>query len=213
MDAKELKILIQKALEQYLLNVFAKSEFKWKKNSLRFERKREQLEQSILFFFTPPKYNDDNSIGHLNIMVKFDSNDVNNVASKLKGATNKFENIDTFINVDAGLIVEQKAISWRPTTSEELNQILETKIKPLIVNEIIPFLDQRTTLQNLIKDFERKENFFFWTSNGDVALRAIAMYTIMGDTKKAKETAKEYYLKDESYKIKYNNVLSHFSLS
>lgn len=208
METKEIKGFLQKDLEYFLLDDLIKSGFKWKKGALKFQRKKDAFEQSILFFFTPSKYHDDKSIGHLNIMIRFDSDEINKVASELKGSNNKFDNVDVVVNVDAGLIVGSNAISWRPSSIDEMNKLIETKIKPLIVDEIIPFLNNRGEIQNVLKDFEANEKYFFWTSNGEVALRAITMYSILNNTEDAKKVAEKYFLENDTYRERYKNVLN-----
>lgn len=212
MKAIELKNIMQKAIEDYLLPNLEKNGFKWKRGSSRFQREKNDFEQSILFFISPSKYSDDNSIGHISIMVRFNSKDVNNVASTLKGAKNKLEQIDIIVNVDLGLIVGSHAIDWRPLSIDDLNRIFKEDITDLILNKIVPFLDERSKIQDLLNDFENKKSYIFWTSNGEVALRAIAMYSIVGKSEIAKKVATDYYLNDEAYRILYKNVLSYFEL-
>lgn len=208
METKEIKSILQNSLEHYLLEYLVKSGFKWKKGALKFQRKKDDFEQSILFFFTPSKYQDDNTIGHLNIMVRLDSDEINNVANELKDSNNKFDDIDTVINVDAGLIVGSNAISWRPSDIDDLNKIIEKEISSLIIDKIVPFLDSRGEIQKVLKDFETNEKYFFWTSNGEVALRAIAMYSILNDIENAKKVANKYFLEDKAYRERYKNVLN-----
>jgi hypothetical protein len=213
MDAKELKNTIRNAIERHLLQNLLGHGFKWKKRSLCFQRKKGDFEQSILFFFSRPKYSDDNSIMHLNIMIHFDSKEVNKIASELKGASGKFDQVDTVLNVDAGLIAGSNAIGWRPVSVMDLNDIFVNNIRPLILRDILPFLDSRKKIQDLLKDFENNEKYIFWTSNGEVALRIITMYSIVGKKEMAEKVAKTYYLDDAAYKTRYKNVLSHFSIS
>ena len=213
MKAIELKNIMQKAIEENLLLTLGKKGFKWKRGSFCFQRKTNDFEQSILFFISPPKYSDDNSIGHINIMIRFNSKDVNKIASELKGATNKFDQIDMVVNVNAGLIVGAHAVDWRPISIDDLNEIFKENILSLILSKIVPFLDERSKIQDLLNDFERKMNYIFWTSSGEVTLRAIAMYSIVGKSEIAKKVATDYYLNDETYKILYKNVLSHFELA
>ena len=52
--------------------------------------------QSILFFLSPIKYYDDESIGHITIMIRLDAPKITEIATQLKGANNKFDAIDTF---------------------------------------------------------------------------------------------------------------------
>jgi len=212
MKAKELKSIIQDIIESHLLSNLVEHEFKWRKGILSFNRKWSDFEQSILFFFSPPKYSDDNSIGHINIMIRFDSKDVNKVASELKGAMNKFDQVDTVINVNVGLVIGFHAIDWRPISITDLNNIFFNDIKPLILNRILPFLDKRGKMQDLVNDFENKANYIFWTSKGEVALRIITMYSILGKKEMAKKIARKYYFDDEFYKIRYKNVLNYFSI-
>ena len=73
MEIKELKSILQDTIEKNLLHYFLEHKFKWKKSNLCFQRKWGDFEQSILFFFSPSKYSDDSSIGHISIMMRFDS--------------------------------------------------------------------------------------------------------------------------------------------
>jgi hypothetical protein len=212
MEAKELKYIIERTIEEYFLPNLEKYGFKWKKRSLCFQRQKGDFEQSILFFFSPSKYNDDSSIGHINVMIRFDSKDINEVASKLQDVTKKLEQIDTVVNVDIGLIVGSNAIGWRPSSTDNLKKIFKEDIMLLIINKIVPFLEERSKIQDLLNDFENKMKYIFWTSNGEVALRAIAMYSIIEKNEIAKKVAGDYYLHDEAYKKRYKNVLCHFGL-
>jgi hypothetical protein len=212
MEAKELKSIFYEIIENNLLHNLLEHEFKWKKSSLCFQRKWGDFEQSILFFFSPSKYNDDSSIGHISIMIRFDSKEINKVASELKGAINKFDQVDTVINVDVGLILGSNAIDWRPLSITDLNNVFSNDIKPFILSKILPFLDSKREMQDLLNDFENKAKYIFWTSNGEVALRIITMYYILGEKKKAEKIARTYYLGDEAYKNRYKNVLNYFSI-
>ena len=213
MKAQELKDVMQNAIENHLLHNLLNNGFKWKKSSLCFARKRGDFDQSIHFYISPPKYSDDNSLGHINIMLHFNSKEVNRIASDLKGAKSKFEQIEILVNVDVGLVIGSHAISWRPKSIEELTYLFENEIKSLLLNQIVPFFDSREKMQDLLTDFENEANYFFWTSNAAVALRAIAMYAIIGKNETAEKVARKYYLTDKAYKKSYINVLNYFSIA
>ena len=94
----------------------------------------------------------------------------------------------------------------------DLNNVFSNDIKPFIFSKILPFLDNKREMQDLLNDFENKAKYIFWTSNGEVALRIIAMYCILGKKKIAEKIARMYYLDDEAYKNRYKNVLNYFSI-
>lgn len=210
MDAKQVKLALQECIESHLADYFVKSGFKWKNRSLTFQRKTNDFVQNVIFFFTPSRYTSDDSIGSLNIMVRFDSKEINHVANKLNEPCSEFEKIDTVLNVDAGIIASPSATVWHLSSIEALEEVVESKIVSLIVDDIIPFLDSRREISTILKDFESCERYIFWTSNGGVALRVIAMYYILGDFESAKKIAKEYYESDGDYKKRYKNILSRF---
>lgn len=212
MKAKEIKSILQNSLGLFLTDPLAKSGFQWRKGSLKFQRKKDDFTQSILFFFTPSRYQDDKSIGHLNIMVRFDSSTINVVANEFKGSKSKFDEIDTVINVDIGLIIGNGAIDWRPSSIDDLNKIVKNEIAPLIIDKIVPFLDNRGKIRQVLDDFEANKTYFFWTSNGEVALRAISMYSIINDIENARKVANIYLLNDEIYKERYKNVLKNLNI-
>ena len=118
MKAKELRSLFRVSIEKDLADLLFKYGFKWRHGSIKFQRSKGDFVQSILFFLTPSKYPDDKSIGHISIMIRLDSKEITKVATRLKGANNKFDAIDTVLNVNAGLISGSKAIEWRPTLSK-----------------------------------------------------------------------------------------------
>ena len=157
METKEIKTLLRTNLESILSKTFAQYGFKWKKSSCKFQRKMEDFEQSILFFFspaklfflTPSKYQDDKSIGHISIMIRLDSKEINKLATILKGAETKFDSIETVVNVNVGLIVGKKAINWKPISIEEMNRLIETDIKSLLAEKIVPFLNDRGNIRKI----------------------------------------------------------------
>ena len=212
MKAEELKNIMQSTIESHLLHNLLENGFKWKKSSLIFARKRGDFEQSIHFYISPPKYSDDNSMGHISIMIRFNSKEVNQVASELIGAKSKFEQIEILVNVDVGLVIDSHAIGWRPKSIEELTCLFENDIKSLLLTQIVPFFDSREKMQDLLTDFENEANYFFWTSSAAVALRAIAMYSIIGKNETAEKVARKYYLTDKAYRKRYMNVLNYFSI-
>lgn len=207
MEAKALKAFFKTSIESILVDQLLKFGFKWKPGSLKFRRSKDDFDQSILFFITPAKYQDDKSIGHISMMIRFDSKKITKVATSLKGADNKFDAIDTVVNVNAGLVCDTKAVEWRPTSVEDMNLLIEKEIKPLIIEKIIPFLDDRSTIRNVLDDFENQKIYFFSNSNDVVALLAIAMYTMQHNTERAKKVASKYLLPDEVYRERYKNLL------
>ena len=88
-----------------------------------------------------------------------------------------------------------------------MNLLIEKEIKPLIIEKIIPFLDDRSTIRNVLDDFENQKIYFFSNSNDVVALLAIAMYTMQHNTERAKKVASKYLLPDEAYRERYKNLL------
>ena len=207
MEAKELKFFFKTGVENVLADQLSSYGFKWRHGSLKFQRSKDDFVQSILFFLTPSKYQDDKSIVHISIMIRLDSNEITKVATSLKGVNNKFDAIDTVLNVNAGLISGSKAIEWRPTSIEDMNILIEKEIKPLIIEKIIPFLNDRSTMNNVLDDFENHNTYFFSNSNDVVALLAIAMYTMQHNTERAKKIASKYLLPDEVYRERYKNLL------
>ena len=207
MEAKELKFFFKTGVENVLADQLSSYGFKWRHGSLKFQRSKDDFVQSILFFLTPSKYQDDKSIVHISIMIRLDSNEITKVATSLKGVNNKFDAIDTVLNVNAGLISGSKAIEWRPTSIEDMNILIEKEIKPLIIEKIIPFLNNRSTVHDILDDFENRKTYFFSNSNDVVALLAIAMYCLQNKLESANKVANEYLLSDDIYREKYKNVL------
>lgn len=207
METKEIKTLLRTNLESILSKTFAQYGFKWKKSSCKFQRKMEDFEQSILFFFSPAKLFDDKSLGHIDIMIRLDSKEINKLATILKGAETKFDSIETVVNVNVGLIFGKKAINWKPISIEEMNRLIETDIKSLLVEKIVPFLNDRGNIRKVLNDFENTEPYFFSNSNDVVALLAITMYSMLNDHESARKVAAKYYLPDEIYRKKYKTLL------
>lgn len=177
------------------------------KGSMGFQRNKGDFSQSILFFLSPIKHYDDKSIGHITIMIRLDAPKITEIATQLKGANNKFDAIDTFINVDAGIFVGTHTLEWRPTSIDNMNELIENNIKPLIINTIVPTLNSRSSVQNVLNDFENSENYLFANSKEVNALLAIAMYYIQNDIANAKKVINEFLLSDDVYRERYKDAL------
>lgn len=206
MKAKELRSLFRVSIEKDLADLLFKYGFKWRHGSIKFQRSKGDFVQSILFFLTPSKYPDDKSIGHISIMIRLDSKEITKVATTLKGANNTFEAIDTVVNINAGFVSDTQAIDWRPTSIVDMNLLIEQKIKPFIIEKIIPFLDERSSMKHVLNDFENHNTYFFLNSNEVVALLAIAMYCLQSDLEHARTVANDYFKSDDIYREKYKNV-------
>lgn len=61
--------------------------------------------------------------------------------------------------------------------------------------EIICFLDERTTIQDLLADIENNNDYIWWSSKWNSILRIISMYSIIVNMAKAKVLAQLYYKK------------------
>lgn len=71
--------------------------------------------------------------------------------------------------------------------------------------ETICFLDERTTIQDLLADIENNNDYIWWSSKWNSILRVISMYSIIVNMANAKVPAQLYYKKDESVAL-YRNV-------
>ena len=78
--------------------------------------------------------------------------------------------------------------------------------------EILSFLDEKTTIQDLLTDFENNKDYIWWTSKEGSILRIITMYSMTGNKARAIELAKSYYQKDKCGAL-YRNVLRYFEKS
>lgn len=87
-----------------------------------------------------------------------------------------------------------------------MNLLIEQKIKPFIIEKIIPFLDERSSMKHVLNDFENHNRYFFLNSNEVVALLAIAMYCLQSDLERARTVANVYFKSDDIYREKYKNV-------
>ena len=67
-------------------------------------------------------------------------------------------------------VSDTQAIDWRPTSIDDMNLLIEQKIKPFIIEQIIPFLDERSSMKHVLNDFENHNRYFFLNSNEVVAL-------------------------------------------
>ena len=88
-----------------------------------------------------------------------------------------------------------------------MNELIENNIKPLIINTIVPTLNNRSSVQNVLNDFENSENYLFANSKEVNALLAIAMYYMQNDIANAKKVINEYLLSDDVYRERYKDAL------
>lgn len=54
--------------------------------------------------------------------------------------------------------------------------------------EILSFLNERTTIQNILMDFENNKDYIWWNSKDHSILMIITMYYITGNEKKLKNS-------------------------
>ena len=71
MTAKELKKILQDIISEMLKPILNENEFAFQKSSCSFVRNIGDFKQSVKFYFTPIRYSDDQSIGHLSIRIWF----------------------------------------------------------------------------------------------------------------------------------------------
>lgn len=206
MTAKELKEILQEILSEMLQSIFSENGFSYRKSSCSFMRIIGDFKQIIKFYFTPIRYSDDQSIGHLSIRIWLNSDVIEEKASTLINATAKIDKIDVVANIDYGLITGKEAIIFFPQSVLDLRELFRFKIIPSMLNKVIPWLDAKTKMITLVEDYFKEEKYMDWSSSNEVALRIIAICLLMNDIITAKKIACKEFTKPNTGK-KYKKIL------
>lgn len=206
MTAKELKEVLQEVLSDMLQSILRENGFSYRKSSCSFIRNIGDFKQIIKFYFTPIRYSDDQSIGHLSIRIWLNSDVIEEKASKLINATAKIDKIDVVANIDYGLIIGKEAAIFYPNSESDLRDIFRTIIIPCMLNKIIPWLNAKTKMITLVDDYFKEEKYMDWSSSNEVALRIIAICLLMNDIITAKKIACKEFTKPNTG-IKYKKIL------
>ncbi|KAA5478378.1 MULTISPECIES: hypothetical protein [Bacteroidales] len=206
MTAKELKKILQDIISEMLKPILNENEFAFQKSSCSFVRNIGDFKQSVKFYFTPIRYSDDQSIGHLSIRIWLESDAIEETASTLVNAVSKLDKVDVVVNVDYGLITGNEAVIFYPNSISDLKEIFRTRIVPCMLNEIIPWLNTKTQMVALVNDYFDKKEYMNWSSSNAVALRIIAICFLLNDIITAKKIAYAEFTKPNTG-VKYKNIL------
>jgi len=209
MKAEELRIAIRNVLEKEVVSALSKYGYSWNRTKMCFHRKVGDFRQTILINSSNnPRFTE--GIGYISFHLFFNSTKIENMASLLVDAKNDFEKIGIVLNINSGLISNKEAVSFDLQSVEDIPAIFNFDVMPFM--EILDFLDNKTTVQDILNDFENNENYIWWSSKEASILSIIAMYCLTGNEMKAKELARLYYQMPTCGK-KYKNVLWYFNES
>ena len=209
MKAEELRIAIRNVLEQGFISTLSEYGYSWNKAKMCFHRKVGDFKQTILInSSTTPRFT--GGIGYISIHLFYNSPKIEKMASVLVDAKAAFEKIDIVLNINSGFISGKEAVSFDLPSIDHLPSIFNLDQMPF--KEILDFLDKKTTIQDLLIDFENNEDYIWWTSREGSILRIIAMYNITGNEAKAKKLAQLYYHSNKC-SVRYKNVLRYFDES
>lgn len=209
MKAEELRIAIRNVLEQGFISTLSKYGYSWNKSKMCFHRKVGDFKQTILINSSVnPQFT--NGIGYISIHLFYNSPKIEKMASVLVDAKSNFEKVNIVLNINSGFISGKEAVSFDLCSVDNLPDIFNLDDLPF--KEILSFLDEKTTIQDLLTDFENNKDYIWWTSKEGSILRIITMYSMTGNKARAIELAKSYYQKDKCGAL-YRNVLRYFEKS
>lgn len=209
MKAEELRIAIRNVLEQGFISTLSKYGYSWNKSKMCFHRKVGDFKQTILINSSVnPQFT--NGIGYISIHLFYNSPKIEKMASVLVDAKSNFEKVNIVLNINSGFISGKEAVSFDLCSVDNLPDIFNLDDLPF--KEILSFLDKKTTIQDLLTDFENNKDYIWWTSKEGSILRIITMYSMTGNKARAIELAKSYYQKDKCGAL-YRNVLRYFEKS
>lgn len=209
MKAEELRIAIRNVLEQCFVSALSKMGYSWNKTKMCFHRKIGDFKQTILInSSTNTRFTD--GIGYISIHLFYNSPKIEKMASVLVDAKSNFEKVNIVLNINSGFISGKEAVSFDLCSVDNLPDIFNLDDLPF--KEILSFLDEKTTIKDLLTDFENNKDYIWWTSKEGSILRIITMYSMTGNKARAIELAKLYYQKDKCGAL-YRNVLRYFEKS
>lgn len=208
MKAEELRIAIRNVLEQGVISTLSKYGYSWNKSKMCFHRKVGDFKQTILINSSVnPRFT--NGIGYISFHLFYNS-------PKLKDGfcsdrcQNRFEKVGNVLNINSGFISGKGAVSFDLLSLDDLLNVFNLDNMPF--KEILSFLNERTTIQDILMDFENNKDYIWWNYKYHSILIIITMYYITGNEKKAKELAISYYQNDKCGRW-YKNVLRYFEES
>lgn len=108
------------------------------------------------------------------------------MASVLIDAKTDFEKVGIVLNINSGFISGKRAVSFDLLSLDELLNVFNLDNMPF--KEILSFLNERTTIQNILMDFENNKDYIWWNSKDHSILMIITMYYITGNEKKLKNS-------------------------
>lgn len=185
MKAEELRIAIRNVLEQGFISTLSKYGYSWNKSKMCFHRKVGDFKQTILINSSVnPRFT--NGIGYISIHLFYNSPKIEKMASVLIDAKTDFEKVGIVLNINSGFISGKGAVSFDLLSLDELLNVFNLDNMPF--KEILSFLNERTTIQNILMDFENNKDYIWWNSKDHSILMIITMYYITGNEKKLKNS-------------------------
>ena len=174
-----------------------------------FHRKVGDFKQTILINSSVnPRFT--NGIGYISFHLFYNSPKIEKMASVLIDAKTDFEKVGNVLNINSGFISGKGAVSFDLLSLDDLLNVFNLDNMPF--KEILSFLNERTTIKDILMDFENNKDYIWWNYKYHSILMIITMYYITGNEKKAKELAISYYQNDKCGRW-YKNVLRYFEES
>lgn len=190
MKAEELRIAIRNVLEQGVISTLSKYGYSWNKSKMCFHRKVGDFKQTILINSSVnPRFT--NGIGYISFHLFYNSPKIEKMASVLIDAKTDFEKVGNVLNINSGFISGKGAVSFDLLSLDDLLNVFNLDNMPF--KEILSFLNERTTIQDILMDFENNKDYIWWNYKYHSLIIIITMYYITGNEKKAKELAISYY--------------------
>lgn len=153
MKAEELRIAIRNVLEQGFISTLSKYGYSWNKSKMCFHRKVGDFKQTILINSSVnPRFT--NGIGYISIHLFYNSSKIEKMASVLIDAKTDFEKVGIVLNINSGFISGKGSVSFDLLSLDDLLNVFNLNNMPF--KEILSFLNERTTIQDLLMDFENK---------------------------------------------------------
>ena len=154
MKAEELRIAIRNVLEQGVISTLSKYGYSWNKSKMCFHRKVGDFKQTILINSSVnPRFT--NGIGYISIHLFYNSPKVEKMASVLIDAKTDFAKVKNVLNINSGFISGKGAVSFDLLSLDDLLNVFNLDNMPF--KEILSFLNERTTIQDILMDFENNK--------------------------------------------------------
>lgn len=181
--------------------------FKRIRNSFKQIRKFKDSTQTIAVIISYPRYSDDKSVAHIQARYHLVMPQIDAVLSEMD--RERFFSITSDIMENIGnLRARPEYWEMRPYgISEQEYAPIETSMSEILVNDVVPFLDDYYSPESLVEGHLKKDPRL--PRGSDWLVHVAAAYVVLGEKNKAKEILETAFMDKLGLKKQFCRVLQY----